>query len=574
MSLVTLRRGAILVAATLVTAALIVMLAESWGFHALLLAVVPLAMIGWMGGIVAGALGGVIQFVWVLWGPLIEGLSRPNLDQLLLLIVMALAGPSFGAFGQLKRGHDRHRQASSEARFDPLTGLRNRAALSQELEVLLEEARRTETQVAVLFVDLDRFKIVNDTFGHAAGDEVLREIARRINEHATGGELTARLGGDEFVLAIPEVTDVDALSIRARKLLASLGRSIDLSGSSRTSVGASIGISIFPADGFSVDALIKFADSAMYQVKSGGKNYFSFSTDDMRQQRNRQLELERCLRNAGPSNEFAVHYQPQVDLRTGRVVGFEALLRWTSAELGEVSPEEFIPIAEETGIIIPLGHWLLREVCQQAASWRRSGLPAIRLAVNVSPIQFSHPEFISHVKQAVRDAGMLPNSLELEITEGILLQDNETVMRTLNRLRRLEVRATLDDFGTGYSSLSYLERLPIASLKIPQNFVAGTGGGLPRAGMSQVRSSVIVQAICAMAHKLSKTVIAEGIETEAQLRFLREIGVDFGQGYLYGAALQVHEAEGVQIRQNEAGKSGSNPDSAGSGPINRLLISD
>ncbi len=545
MQLAKLRRGAVLTAATLITLAAISQLAPVWGTPVLALAAIPIAMIGWMAGVLAGSLAGAALLVYALWLPLLPGLARPTIDQLLLFIVIAGSGPGFAAYAMLKREHDRHRRASSEARFDSLTGLRNRAALSEELGNMLETARRNDTQLAVLFVDLDRFKIVNDTFGHDAGDIVLREIARRISDHSNHGELTARLGGDEFVLAIPDITDMDSLSARARRLLSALGAPIELDGTA-SGVGASIGISIYPTDGDSVDALIKFADSAMYQVKSGGKNYFSFSTDDMRQQRNRQLEVERCLRHAMASNEFAVHYQPQVELRSGRVVGFEALLRWHSEELGQVSPEEFIPIAEETGMIVPLGHWLLREVCQQAASWRRSGLPAIRLAVNVSPLQFSHPDFINHVKQASRDAGMLPNSLELEITEGLLLQDTDVVFRTLQRLRRLEIRATLDDFGTGYSSLAYLERLPIASLKIPQNFVAGTGGGLPRAGMSKERSSVIVQAICAMAHKLSKTVIAEGIENEGQLAFLREIGVDYGQGYLFGSALKVSEAEALQ----------------------------
>lgn len=574
MQLVQIRRIAVLVAVTVLVAVAVAQLAPAWGTLALALGAVPVALIGWATGVVGGLIAGLALLVYALFLPLLSGLERPTTDQFVLLVVLAATGPGFGAYAQLKRNHDRHRRASSEARFDSLTGLRNRAALTEELGHMLEAASRNDSQLAVLFVDLDRFKIINDTFGHDAGDVVLREVARRISEHSNQFELTARLGGDEFVLAIQDVTDMDSLSVRARRLLTALGAPIDLDGTT-SGVGASIGISIYPTDGDSVDALIKFADSAMYQVKSGGKNYFSFSTDDMRQQRNRQLEVERCLRHAMASNEFAVHYQPQVELRGGRVVGFEALLRWDSRELGSVSPEEFIPIAEETGMIVPLGHWLLREVCQQSASWRRSGLPAIRVAVNVSPLQFSHPDFIYQVKQAVRDAGMLPNSLELEITEGLLLQDNDTVLRTLQRLRRLEIRATLDDFGTGYSSLSYLERLPIASLKIPQNFVAGTGGGLPRAGMNQERSSVIVQAICAMAHKLSKTVIAEGIENEGQLRFLHEIGVDYGQGYLFGSALKVSEAEELQREQARAQSlpPGRNPGRQ-TQLIDRLLLND
>lgn len=565
-------RWVLLIGIVLLVTLLIAGLAEQWGTRALYLSAVPLALIGWNWGIVPGTIAGLGMLAHVLWLPMVAGIQRPTLDQFLLLVVLASFGPVLGAIQALKSRHDRHLRASSEARFDSLTGLRNRAAVTEELEAMLSDAKRNERQLAVLFVDLDRFKIINDTFGHDAGDVVLREIARRIDDNASPGELTARLGGDEFVLAIPDVGDMDSLSVRARKLLGALGAQIDIGGTV-TGVGASIGISVYPTDGDSVDALIKFADSAMYQVKSGGKNYFSFSTDDMRQQRNRQLEIERCLRDAMGANEFAVHYQPQVDLRSGRITGFEALLRWTSAELGPVAPEEFIPMAEETGLIVPLGHWLLREVCQQAATWRRAGLPAVRLAVNVSPLQFTHPDFTSQVKQAVRDAGMLPNSLELEITEGLLLHDHDVVFRTLQRLRRLEIRSTLDDFGTGYSSLDYLERLPIATLKIPGNFVAGIAGGLPRGGMNRERSSVIVQAICAMAHKLSKTVIAEGIETEAQLRFLTDIGVDFGQGYLFGAPMKVSEAEDLQRKQ--LGGTIRSPKNAKQTQFNdKLLISD
>lgn len=535
----------LLIGSVAITMVAAVALADTWGTRVLYLSAVPVALIGWRLGTIAGAVAGAVVVALAVWWPFELPIARPDFDQLLLLGVLSTAGLNLGAVRGLKT---RHRRASSQARFDTLTGLRNRAAVTEELEEMLVEAEKSGRQLAVLFVDLDRFKIINDTFGHDAGDTVLREIARRIKDQAGPHELTARLGGDEFVLAIPDVAELGQLSSRARKLLAVLGSPIEL-GSAVTGVGASIGISVYPTDGDTVDALIKFADSAMYQVKSGGKNYFSFSTDDMRQQRNRQLEVERCLRQAMIENEFSVHYQPQVDLRSGRITGFEALLRWESSELGAVLPEEFIPIAEETGMIMPLGHWLLREVCQQAAAWRREGLPALRLAVNVSPLQFTHPDFTSQVKQAVRDAGMLPNSLELEITEGLLLPDHDSVFRTLQRLRKLEIRTTLDDFGTGYSSLAYLERLPIASLKIPGSFVAGIAGNLTRAGMNRQRSSVIVQAICAMAHKLSKTVIAEGIENDVQLKYLKDIGVDAGQGYLFGPAMKVSEAQELQYAQ-------------------------
>lgn len=571
-----LKRAVLLAAVWAAFGAVAWLVSGSVDIRFLLLAVVPVAVTGWLYGVIAGSVAGALLLAWAWWLPLPAGMLRPNLDQSLLLAFASLAGPLLGVMAVFKNRDDRHRRASSAARFDPLTGLYTRANFSEELGVLLDEARREGTLLAVLFVDLDRFKVINDTFGHDAGDTVLRRISQRLRDNAESREIVGRFAGDEFVVAMPNVRDTEFLASRARRLLSALGKPVDLGGKS-VGVGASIGISVFPTDGDSIDALIKFADRAMYHVKSGGKNYFSFSTDDMRRQRNRQLEVERQLRQAMESHdEFRVLYQPQFDLKSGRIVGFEALLRWTNRELGAVSPEEFIPITEDSGAIVQLGHWMMREVCQQAATWRRAGLPPVRIAVNVSPLQFTHPEFVSHVKQALRDGGMLPNSLELEITEGLLLGDTETVVRTLQRLRRLEVRTVLDDFGTGYSSLSYLERLPIASLKIPQTFVSGVGGTLGRRGRDRAseRSTVIVEAICALAHKLSKVVIAEGIETEAQRSFLRQIGCDIGQGFLMSGPLGVNEAEELQLRSLGPAPQPVAARSVGNAGVEGLLISD
>ncbi len=532
---------------TLATA-LIALTVESSGIRTLLFALVPLLVTGWYYGTMAGGVAGALFFAgaWVVSSS--GQVAPPNLDQQILFLILGSLGALTGTVASLKRRHDRHERASSAARFDALTGLNTRAAFKEELAGMLEAARQGGAQVALLFIDLDRFKIVNDTYGHATGDQLLQSIATRISGTGHGTELVGRLGGDEFVLAVPGSTSTSAIAARARMLLATLGSPVEIEGKP-IRIGASIGISVFPTDGDSVESLIKFADRAMYQVKSGGRNFFTFSTDDMRKQRNRQLEVEGRLYNAMAEGEFSVRYQPQFDLKSERLVGFEALLRWYNRELGEIAPDEFIPIAEDSGAIVQLGHWLLREVCQQAAAWRRTGLPPVRMAVNVSPVQFMHPDFHTHVNDAKRDAGMLPNSLEIEITEGLLLRDADMVVRTLKRLRRMEVRSVLDDFGTGYSSLQYLERLPVASLKIPHNFVSGLGGRNPRPGDAGRSSSAIVEAICALAHKLSKVVVAEGIETEFQRTFLRDIGCDIGQGFLMAAPLDVKAAERLQVDQ-------------------------
>ncbi len=527
---------------------LIALTVQSFGIRSLLLALVPLLATGWFYGTMVGGIAGALFFAggWVVSSS--GQLAPPTLDQQLLFLVLGTLGALMGTVAALKRRHDRHERASSAARFDALTGLQTRAAFKEELAGLLEAARHGDTQVALLFIDLDRFKIVNDTYGHDIGDQLLQSIAARISGHGHGSDLVGRLGGDEFVLAISGYANTSAIAARARMLLATLGSPVQIEGKP-IRIGASIGISVYPTDGDNVESLIKFADRAMYQVKSGGRNFFTFSTDDMRQQRNRQLDVEGRLLNAMAAGEFSVRYQPQFDLRSQRLVGFEALLRWHNPELGEITPDEFIPIAEDSGAIVQLGHWLLREVCQQAAAWRRAGLVPVRMAVNVSPVQFMHPDFHNHVNDAKGDAGMLPNSLEIEITEGILLRDAEMVVRTLKRLRRMEVRSVLDDFGTGYSSLQYLEQLPVASLKIPQNFVSGLGRRDQRLGDSGRSSSAIVEAICALAHKLSKVVVAEGIETEYQRTFLRDIGCDIGQGFLMAAPLGVKAAERLQIEQ-------------------------
>ncbi len=520
-------RVALVVAALVLGYTLQSMTAELLGIHSVGLYLIPIITGGWLLGTWAGLALGISLLVYT------GTVFTPNLDQWVLLGIFAGLGPLAGFGAVFKRGFDRHQRASSAARFDALTGLQTRGAFMADLQEAIQQAAADGTKLSVLFVDLDRFKIVNDSFGHDAGDRVLRITARRLQDNLRTGEFAGRYAGDEFVLAFPETGDANLLAARASRLLRNLGQSIDMEGSVIT-VGASIGISVYPDDGTTADGLIRYADRAMYQVKSNGKNHFHFSTNELRQRRARQLEIEQRMGPALERGEFQLYYQPQIDLRNGELHGFEALVRWYSPELGSVPPEEFISQAEETGFIVSLGHWLMREACRQLAMWQSAGLDVPKLAVNASPLQFMHPRFVQQVRAALEDSGARPQNLEVEITEGLLLADTGTANLNLHKLATLGVGTVLDDFGTGHSSLSYLERMPISSLKVPGSFVSNIGRA-PRSG-------AIIEAICALAHKLGKKVTAEGIETEAQLKFLQSVGCDYGQGYLMSAALSADRA--------------------------------
>jgi predicted signal transduction protein with EAL and GGDEF domain len=356
------------------------------------------------------------------------------------------------------------------------------------------------------------------------------------------------LGGDEFVVALGGVKDAAAAGVVAGKLCKRLATPFEIDGKS-LNVSASVGIALFPRDGHDVATLTKSADTAMYAVKTGGKNSFTFTDHALRDRQARRLDLERQLRFALHDQELEVVYQPQFELASGRLVGFEALMRWDNRELGAVSPSEFIPIAEEAGMIVPLGHWLMREACHQARQWSAFGLPGLSMAINVSTLQFRQPGFLRQVDEAIRDAKVAPESIELEVTESVLIDEFELAVATLRRLDRMGVRTALDDFGTGYSSLAYLQRLPIRSLKIDRSFVAGLVLGPTGVGGSVVP---IVDAITAMGRTLGKTVVAEGVETEAQARYLQRIGVQRAQGYHFAKPMSAAQAERLLRREAAA----------------------
>jgi diguanylate cyclase (GGDEF)-like protein len=429
---------------------------------------------------------------------------------------------SFNDIGPVRAAQ---RQLKYLATRDPLTGLYNRAYLSDRMRELLEPPGGGDApRVAVLFVDLDGFKKVNDTAGHEAGDALLCSVARRLGTCVHKGDTLARVGGDEFVIVVSGYESAAHLTALARQILETIAMPFAVA-ENEYYLGASIGISVCPEDGRDATALMRNADSAMYHAKQRGRNSFEFFTKELSRRLQRRFAIEQSLRRALAADELRLVYQPIVDGVSGRTVGAEALMRWHNEALGDVSPIEFIPVAEDTGLIVSLGRWLLERACAQAAEWRKTLAPDLMIAVNLSPRQFNDG-LVQEVAQCLATAGLDPTALELEITEGLLMSERAPVMPMLTSLSRMGVRISVDDFGTGYSSLSYLKRFPLHNLKVDRSFVAG---------LPDHRDAVaITHAVVAMAHSLGMNVTAEGVETSAQAAFLRSIGCDRQQGYLFG----------------------------------------
>ncbi len=405
---------------------------------------------------------------------------------------------------------------------DPLTDLPNRALFFKQLERCIEQARQTGEVVAVLFLDLNRFKNVNDTFGHEVGDRLLVAVAQRIRRSVRSVDCVARLGGDEFTVVLADMTSQNAAAIAAQNICRALSTPFQIDGHD-IFINASIGISLYPDHGVDAGALLKYADTAMYRAKKDHSG-FTFFEAHMEFAVAETMRLESDLRDALSRQELEVYYQPQARLDNGMVVGMEALLRWHHPTRGPVSPAEFIPVAEETGLINPIGEWVLRTACAQLQTWLKSGIPPVRMAVNISVRQLLEEDFCATVEQVLADTGLAAELLELEITESTLMENAHATLHALQRLRNLKVRLSIDDFGTGYSSLAYLKRFPVNTIKIDQSFV--------RDVPHDADGAAIIKGIIALAHSLRLEVVAEGVETEAQLRFLRDQSCDVMQGYL------------------------------------------
>ena len=421
------------------------------------------------------------------------------------------------------------------AQFDPLTGLPNRTLLHDRLSQTVAQAQRQARQAAVLFVDLDRFKLINDTLGHYVGDLLIAEVARRLQHCVRAGDTVGRLSGDEFGVVLADLAHADDAALVAQKVLEALARAYQLAGS-EAFISASIGIAVCPGDGTHAGDLLRNADMAMYRAKESTRNAYCFFTPEMNQRASARMQLNNDLRHAIERREFVLHYQPKVDLVSGRMQGLEALLRWNHPTRGLVAPMEFVPALEESGLILPVGEWVLEEACAQIGRWQAEGLAPVPVAINLSAKQFRRRDLDEVIARALAAAGVAPSLLEVEITESCLMEDPEEAVRLLGCLRRAGVRISVDDFGTGYSSLSYLTRLPLTALKIDRSFV--------RDAAAKPEAASIVRAVIDMAHNLRFTVIAEGVETEEQVAFLRRHACDQAQGYLFGRPAAAEQMRG------------------------------
>ncbi len=416
-------------------------------------------------------------------------------------------------------------QLEKKAFFDTLTHLPNRSLFFNRLDHSIEQSRRNNEKLAIVFLDLDRFKYINDTLGHAVGDQLLQDVAKRISDCTRKSDTVARLGGDEFTLILPDLLTSHGAAIVAQKILKSLNQPFNLLNGEYT-IGGSIGISLYPSNGISSEELVKNADIAMYQAKQNGKNNYQFFTNEMNDKVVKRLAFENKLYKAVEKNEFVLYYQPQTDKNFKKITGFEALIRWNLPNEGLITPNEFIPIAEETGSIIQIGSWVMKEACSQSKSWEKAGLGNSRIAVNVSAKQFKQEGLVDLINNSLKETGLHSDLLELEITESCILENANIAIDMMHEIKEMGIHLSIDDFGVGFSSLNMLKNLPIDKLKIDRSFVNEV--------TTDADNATIVKSIISLAHNLDLKVIAEGVETKEQLEFLRSYDCDEIQGYLVG----------------------------------------
>lgn len=472
------------------------------------------------------------------------------LDNTWLAIVIGVLSLGLLAVASITTVYDGHLEAKSQlhtsalemanfqlqhqATHDALTGLPNRVLLLDRLSRSVLASKRQEARFAVLGMDLDRFKNINDSLGHSAGDELLREVARRLRSTLREQDTIARMGGDEFVLVLESAADMASVEQVINRIVEAVSIPYEIQ-SVVVQTTPSIGVCFYPRDGETAETLLSHADEAMYFAKQQGRNNHQYFSSEMAVFSSQRLQLEADLRDAVKYQQFELHYQPKVDIRTGAVTSTEALIRWRHPTRGLIAPDQFIPIAEETGLILPIGEWALREACRQARAWQVAGLPFLRMAVNLSPIQFRQDRLFDAVRKALNDNGLDARHLELELTEACVMSNSDASAAILERLSRLGVLISIDDFGTGYSSMSYLRKFPIDKLKIDRSFIKDLS--------SSQEAASIVQAIISLAHCLKLKVVAEGVETAEQLAILHRLGCDQYQGYHFSKPLPSHGLE-------------------------------
>jgi diguanylate cyclase (GGDEF)-like protein len=422
---------------------------------------------------------------------------------------------------------------------DMLTGLPNRILFRDRLESAMKDCQAHELLLAVLFIDLDHFQKVNDALGHAVGDRVLLDVSSRLKACVRSHDTVARIGGDEFVLILEGIAVLDEAEEVAKQILATVSEPIVMEGK-EFFITPSIGIAVYPFDDDDVNSLLKKANSAMYKAKNAGRNTYRYFTESVRQQLASRFSIENALRRALERDEFELHYQPVVQANTGKILAVEALLRWQSADVGAISPMEFVPMLEESGLIIPVGQWVLEHACLQNVLWQRKGICDLKMNVNMSAKQLLHKNLIKQVNEALDNSGLRPHLLDVEITESLLIDDFSNTIQILDLLNETGVSLSVDDFGTGYSSLSYLKRMPVDTLKIDQSFV--------RDITVNIDDAAIVEAICALSKSLRFKVTAEGVEDSQQLALLQRVGVNAVQGYLFSRPMPAAELEALLIR--------------------------
>ena len=423
-------------------------------------------------------------------------------------------------------------ELARQANHDSLTGLPNRNLLRDRIDHTCARTQRYGDFAAVAFLDLDNFKVVNDSLGHSLGDHLLRAVAARLESSLRAMDTVARMGGDEFVLVLSDQKSEQSVSGELQRIVELFSQPFAVDGRD-VFITASIGVALYPQDARDPESLMKSAELAMYRAKESGRNTYQLYTVEMQTRVTERLALESRLRRALERGEFSLHYQPQVDLRSNRIFGCEALIRWTQAELGMITPAKFVPLAEETGLIVPIGEWVLRTACRQCKIWQDAGLPAVTVAVNISARQFREKKLLQLVAAILAETGLAPSLLELEVTESVIMHDAQHVIADLQAFRDMGVSLSVDDFGTGYSSLSYLKRFPVDRLKIDQSFVRDLS--------TDADDAAIAQAIITLGHTMNLRVIAEGVETPEQLAFLRRNQCDEMQGYLLGKPMPADE---------------------------------
>jgi len=472
--------------------------------------------------------------------------SEDGAPRRLELVASTLRNPDGSLRGVIEISRDitEHQKLLEEVRLqkdylnhlayhDILTNLPNRILFLERLEQAIRKSRQAHEQVALFFIDLDQFKQINDSLGHATGDLVLREVATRFSQCVRGDDMFARFGGDEFTIIMDSLQDTQQATLMAQKLIKSLERPIVIE-THQFYLTASIGISLFPQDGESAETLMRNADAAMYQAKDEGRNTFQYYTEHMTAQAFERIQMIAELRKAIKNNELIVYYQPQMDVRSDTVVGLEALVRWRHPELGMVSPARFVPLAEDTGLILPIGEWVLESACRQVVQWHSEGLGPVKVAVNISAKQLGYEDLLKSIQRVLQDTGCRPQWLELEVTEGFIMKNPEQSIRLMEQIRALGVDLAIDDFGTGYLSLAYLKRFPITQLKIDASFIRD----IP----DDPEDIAIIRTIIGLGKSLGLNVIAEGVETEQQQHFLSAEGCHLVQGYIYSRPLPADEA--------------------------------